>query len=174
MAVALIASNDVRSSEAAPDEGAVVSQAAGDTAATPPAGQDAGAHRSARPTPRRDTPAAPKTLGDEPADETAEAGGAEPQLRIREGTELLNEPGYFRMTGDRIAFFTKAKDKEEEKRLIGLENLNLERVAQTIAQNPDDLEWRVTGLVTEFRGENYLLIRRAILESERFEQDVPF
>lgn len=113
----------------------------------------------------------PKSLDEQQADEEEfEANLAAPEVRIREGTELVNSPGHFRTIGDRVAFFTQ----DEKTRLLGLENLNLERIAQAITQNPEHLKWRVTGVVTEFRGENYLLIQRAVLESERFEQDTPF
>ena len=48
-------------------------------------------------------------------------------------------------------------------RYIGLENLNLERIAAELASSPSQPEWSVSGTVTEFRGTNYLLVRRSIL-----------
>ena len=80
--------------------------------------------------------------------------------RIREGTEISAQLGYFRMTGDRVSFFTD----DGSGRFIALENLNLERIARTIADNSDRLQWDVTGTVTEFRGANYLFVRRAVLK----------
>ena len=90
--------------------------------------------------------------------------------QIREGTEISEKTGYFRMTGDRVTFFTD----DGKARLIGLENLNLERVARMIADNPDPLEWTVTGTVTEYRGANFLFVRRAILKTKLQTKEEPF
>jgi hypothetical protein len=48
----------------------------------------------------------------------------------------------------------------------GLENLNLERVASVINENPEQLQWSVSGTITEYRGANYLLVSRATLKSK--------
>jgi len=48
---------------------------------------------------------------------------------------------------------------------VGLENLNLERIARAVADNPVTLEWKVTGTITEYRGANFLLVTRATLIS---------
>ena len=63
------------------------------------------------------------------------------------------------MSGGRVLFFTA----DGKRRFVGLENLNLERVARTIAESPQTLQWSVTGTITEYRGANFLLVRRAIL-----------
>ena len=86
-------------------------------------------------------------------------GSAQPEDRIREGTELVDQPGSFRPTGDRIAFFTDVG----KGRLVVLENLALERVRRSIEDTPTPPEWIVTGTVTEYRGENFLFVRRAVL-----------
>ncbi len=79
--------------------------------------------------------------------------------RLREGTELQDARGYFRLVHDRVVFFRT----EGESRFVGLENLNLERIVAEITNNPTQLEWTVVGTITEYRGTNYLLVRRAIL-----------
>ncbi len=79
--------------------------------------------------------------------------------RLREGTELQDARGYFRFVHDRVVFFRT----EGESRYVGLENLNLERIVAEITNNPTQLEWTVVGTITEYRGTNYLLVRRAIL-----------
>ena len=38
----------------------------------------------------------------------------------------------------------------------GLENLAIERIARTIGDSPDQLEWSISGTITEYRGANYL------------------
>ena len=83
------------------------------------------------------------------------------ELRLREGTELVDSKGRFRMAGDRLAFFSD----DGKTRLVCVENLNLERIARTILEHSDALSWNVSGVVTEYRGSNYLLVRRAVLNS---------
>lgn len=42
--------------------------------------------------------------------------------------------------------------------ILVIENLMLERVANSVEEDSSELRWTVTGLVTEFRGENRLLL----------------
>jgi hypothetical protein len=81
--------------------------------------------------------------------------------RVREGSELVDQVGRFEIVGDRIVFVTDRGTL----RLVGLENLGLERIARTLANDPRPLEWKVTGTVTEYRGTNFVLIHRAILKT---------
>ncbi len=83
------------------------------------------------------------------------------ERRVREGTEVVGESGYFRITGKRVSFFT---DDGKEQYIV-LENLNLERISRVISDNPNHLQWRVTGTVTEYRGSNFLFVRRAVLKT---------
>jgi hypothetical protein len=82
--------------------------------------------------------------------------------RQREGTSLVDVAGHFKLTGDRATFYTS----DGSGRYGGLENLNLERIALLVSENPNQLEWSVSGTITEYRGANYLLITRAILKSK--------
>ena len=81
------------------------------------------------------------------------------------------------MTGDRVIFFStdgEALSGDGKARFVGLENLNLQRIARTIADNPVELQWGVTGTITEFRGANFLLVRRAVLKCRaQFPQGAP-
>ena len=79
----------------------------------------------------------------------------------REGTRLAGREGYFRIAGSRVVFFSK----ERNHRYVVLENLNLERIAETLADQPSRRHWEVTGILSEYRGENYLLIEKAVLKS---------
>lgn len=72
----------------------------------------------------------------------------------------MEQLGQFRMAGDRIAFFSL----ESGGRYIVLENLNLQRIAQMMDENPAAVEWKVSGTVTEYRGSNYLFVRSAVVE----------
>ena len=78
------------------------------------------------------------------------------QLR-REGTQLRDERGQFALNGTRV-IFVSADDKT---RFVGLENLALQRISQLVGGEFNDVEWIVSGLVTEYQGANYLLILRA-------------
>ncbi len=89
--------------------------------------------------------------------------------RLREGTELQEARGHFRFVDDRVVFFRANGDS----RYIGLENLNLERIVSEITNNPTQLEWTVVGSITEFRGANYLLVRRAVLSRSTSEFNSP-
>jgi hypothetical protein len=83
------------------------------------------------------------------------------KLAHREGGEIINQSGYFHNTGDRLAFVSA----DNESRFITLENRNLERIARTIADNAGQLEWIVSGTISEYRGANFLLVNRAELKS---------
>jgi hypothetical protein len=81
--------------------------------------------------------------------------------RLREGSKVQTT-GYFRTTGDRITFYAD----DGKKRYRGLENLMLERIGRTIEDSPGQLQWTVTGTVTEYRGANFLLVTHAVLTTD--------
>jgi len=82
--------------------------------------------------------------------------------RLREGTLLTNQGGYFRQDGDGAIFVT-----EEKLEFVALNNLNLERVVRTLkgSDEAESIRWSVNGVVTEFNGRNFLLISRAVYKS---------
>jgi len=90
--------------------------------------------------------------------------------RLREGTVISDQLGHFRMAGDRVTFFTE----DGEGRFVVLENLNLERIARVIADNPDKLQWSVTGMITEYGGANFMLLRRATLKNQTRAEEIIF
>jgi hypothetical protein len=109
----------------------------------------------------------PAVLPATPATKSPAAPGDDKPLeRLREGAPLTDCPGTFKPTGDRLTFFAQ----EGRRRLVVLENLNLERIYRVMADNPAQLQWMVTGTVTEFRGVNYLLVERARHSSLRSTQ----
>ena len=79
--------------------------------------------------------------------------------RHREGFELVEQIGTFRLAGDRIVFYSE----DGRLRLVVLENLALARVANVLGANPEPMRWKVTGTLTEYRNANYLLLRRVEL-----------
>jgi hypothetical protein len=83
--------------------------------------------------------------------------------RWREGTKLVDIGGSFRITGDRVTFFST----DGKSRFACLENLNSERIARMVSESPESLEWVIQGTVTEFRQENYLLVTQAVLRTRQ-------
>jgi hypothetical protein len=82
-------------------------------------------------------------------------------LRHREGGQIINQSGYFHNTGDRVSFVSA----DNESRFITLENSHLERVTQTIADSANQLEWVVSGTISEYGGANFLMLNRAELKN---------
>ncbi|MDR3110796.1 MAG: hypothetical protein LBU65_14095 [Planctomycetaceae bacterium] len=86
-----------------------------------------------------------------------------PPKRIREGTELNGEKVFFRQNGTRtVLYFVN----NNQRRYACLENLTLERVLKSIETKPEHKFWKVNGKFTEFRGENYILLTRAVVTTE--------
>ena len=79
--------------------------------------------------------------------------------RLREGMGFKGKRCLFRTVGNRIAMFSE----DEIERFICLENLNLERIMQSIQENPTQQIWSVNGFYTEHHGDNFVFIQRAVL-----------
>ncbi len=82
--------------------------------------------------------------------------------RLREGTIINDQAGYFSENGDTASFMS-----DTGMEFGTLQNLNLERVVKLLknADEPSSIRWSVTGTVTEFSGRNYILISRAVYKS---------
>jgi hypothetical protein len=39
-------------------------------------------------------------------------------------------------------------------------------LTRTIGDSPDQLEWSISGVITEYRGANYLLVTQAVLKTK--------
>ncbi|OHB67325.1 MAG: hypothetical protein A2V70_09945 [Planctomycetes bacterium RBG_13_63_9] len=102
-------------------------------------------------------PATPNTA--EPTAANSNPAAPEGSRRIREGTEIVDLEGHFQVVDNRVTFLARHGNG----RFVALENLNLERIGRLVRENPTRLHWSVTGTMTEYRGANYLLIRRAVL-----------
>lgn len=75
-------------------------------------------------------------------------------ISVREGSVLPDLMGTFRIAGDRVQFI----DHDGNRTFRCLENLMLQRVHQVIGDEPNETSWIVNGRVTEYRGENFLLV----------------
>lgn len=89
------------------------------------------------------------------------APAAKENQRHREGHALHEALGTFDASGNRVYF--RPADGASPVRV--LENLALERVTRVLEESRSDRLWTVHGTITEFRGENYLLLTRAVLSS---------
>ncbi|MCL2742651.1 MAG: hypothetical protein FWE67_02250 [Planctomycetaceae bacterium] len=79
--------------------------------------------------------------------------------QIREGTPFIAKRVYFRQTGQRTTMFTT----DGKENYVVLENLSLERILTAMSEKPDRGIWLADGEFTEFRGTNYVLLRRAVV-----------
>ncbi len=77
----------------------------------------------------------------------------------REGTTFRNQRVTFRALGTR----TTIQFQDSDESYLCLENLNLERILKAIEDKPERAVWTVNGVFTEFRGENYVLINKAVV-----------
>jgi len=100
------------------------------------------------------------------------------QLRLREGTRIGPLTGSFSSSSRRWIFESEDPADDELGQLaskpteapIGspkqslptkfrvLENLALERIVEAISQDSSDIRWVVTGVITEFSSQNWLLL----------------
>ena len=78
---------------------------------------------------------------------------------LREGAQVRDHIGVVQARGARYVFVSGS----DERRFTLLENLALQRMLQASEDWLDTPTWKVDGLVTEFREENYLLIKTSML-----------
>ena len=79
--------------------------------------------------------------------------------RFREGTTFKDMLVFFRQNADRTVLYTA----DGGQRFICLENLALERVLTAVQQKPERQYWKVDGEFSEFRGENFVTLRRFVI-----------
>ena len=86
-------------------------------------------------------------------------GSSDQDFRLREGMKFVDRIGELNESGGRISF----RQDGQSQSLLLLENLALERVSDDLDQT--GRKWSVSGIVTEFKGSNYLLLQRAVLKA---------
>ena len=89
--------------------------------------------------------------------------------RWREGSRLIDQMGCFKSAGDRVTFVST----DGKLKFDCLENLAIERIAHTIGDSPDQLEWMASGVITECRGTNHLLVTQAVLKTKSTRRQRP-
>lgn len=97
-----------------------------------------------------------------PRSAAAASSAKESSPLLREG-EIIEVVGKLELAGDRATFTPQNSDVS----LRVLENLALQRVIQVLSESRDERQWLVSGVVTEYRGGNYLLIHKAIQRAKQ-------
>jgi hypothetical protein len=88
-------------------------------------------------------------------------GNTKPAERLREGTRLTDMIGTFQSIGNDSVSFSPGGNKDSFR---VLENLALQRIGQVLDENRGPRQWIVSGLITEYRGSNYLLVTKAVIQ----------
>jgi hypothetical protein len=91
----------------------------------------------------------------------------------REGTFIVDRIGHLSRTADgtqaEFAFDSDGKALKDAP-LIILPNLKLVQMEDAVTGNNRDVKFRITGVVTEYRGRNYILLEKVIVVSEISQQ----
>ena len=91
---------------------------------------------------------------------------------IREGTLLVDRMGRLSHSENGAAEFTFESDGKalQDPPMLLLPNQKLGELEQLIAVSNRDLKFRVTGVVTEYKGRNYLLVEKYIVPIDLAQQ----
>jgi hypothetical protein len=103
----------------------------------------------------------PMDTGSQPPASGGQLGAAKTNERLREGTKLTDVVGSFQSAGGDSISFSREGGKESFR---VLENLALQRVGQALENNLNARHWVISGVITEFRGANYLLLTKAVVQ----------
>jgi hypothetical protein len=94
------------------------------------------------------------------------SGTSKGSERLREGTKLVDVVGTFQSAGGDSISFSRDGGKESFR---VLENLALHRVGQALENNLNAKHWVVSGIITEYRSANYLLLTKAVVQLQEGE-----
>jgi hypothetical protein len=95
-------------------------------------------------------------------------GAGQQQAVAREGTYIVDRVGRITRSADGSLEFTLEADGQamQDPPLRLIPNLKLADMEDAIASNSRDLRFRVTGMLTEYRGRNFVLIEKFVVMSE--------
>jgi hypothetical protein len=74
---------------------------------------------------------------------------------MREGTRVENRSAICRSSGGRLMVDIAGLGK-----LLALENLAAQRILKAVLDDGEDVQWYVSGQITEYQGGNFLLLDR--------------
>ncbi len=100
------------------------------------------------------------------------APGAPDVKLIREGNYVVNRIGRLTRVNDNQTEFTFESDGKamQDPPMIVLPNLNLMSMETAVTTTSRDLKFRITGVVTEYKGRNCVLIQKVVPVSEGAQQ----
>jgi hypothetical protein len=113
-------------------------------------------------------PAADATSG-----KNAVAPGAPQVTLIREGSYVVDRTGRLTRSADgQTSEFTYDADGKalKDPPMIILPNLTLMRMENAVTGSSRDVRFRVTGMVTEYKGRNYILLEKAVVVPDVVQQ----
>jgi hypothetical protein len=119
-----------------------------------------------------------QAVGDGPIVDTSSGTGAvapgAPTLNVlREGTHLVDRVGRLNRTSDgsqaELTFDSDGKAMKDPPVLI-LPNLKLMAMENAVTSTSRDLRFRVTGVVTEYRGRNYVMLEKVVVVPDPTQQ----
>jgi hypothetical protein len=110
----------------------------------------------------------PSTVQPAPGGPQAASGaaGAKATERLREGTRLVDVVGAFQSIGGESVTFTPGAPADKKDSFRVLENLALQRVSQVLDENKGARQWTVSGMITEYKGNNYLLLTKTVVHPQ--------
>jgi hypothetical protein len=114
--------------------------------------------------PLEEPPTTDRTSG-----QAAVAPGAPAVTVMREGSYIVDRIGRLTRSGDgnQMEFSFEADGEAlRDPPVVILPSLELMRMENTLAMSGRDLRFRITGMVTEYRGRNYVLVEKAVVVSE--------
>jgi hypothetical protein len=92
---------------------------------------------------------------------------------IREGSYLVDRVGRLNKTSDgqqwEVTFEADGRTMKDPPMLI-LPNLKLAAMEQAVTAASRDVRFRITGMVTEYKGKNYLLLEKVLAIPEQTQQ----
>jgi hypothetical protein len=114
--------------------------------------------------PVRDEPTVDKTSGP-----GAVAPGAPTTSVMREGSLIVDRMGRITRTADgqhlEFTFESDGKSMRDAPVLL-LPNLKLMAVEDELSRTSRDLRFRITGIVTEYRGRDYVLLEKVVIDPQ--------
>jgi hypothetical protein len=92
---------------------------------------------------------------------------------MREGSYIVDRVGRLNKTSDgqqwEVTFEADGRTMKDPPMLI-LPNLKLSAMEQAVSTSSRDVRFRITGMVTEYKGKNYLLLEKVLAIPEQTQQ----
>ena len=113
-------------------------------------------------------PAVPEVAQTQPA---GESGLGQSTAILREGSYIVDRLGRLGHTpdGQQWRFTFDSIDRAGTRAVYILPNLNLMLMENAIASNSHDIHFKISGMVTEYRGKNYVLLQKVVVVPEEAE-----